>query len=158
MGCDIHILLERKIITKFDSGMKDKWVSVSTIGIFDFSSPEQPTSYPEIALRNYEFFAKLAGVRGDGPKAKGLPEDASEYARYLKYSWGVDGHSWSYDSLEHFLLTYMLCNRKTSTKVKMTAQAIEGVSKARIALQYFKYLSVDPEDLHEYRVVYWFDN
>lgn len=158
MGCDIHILVERKIETKYDSGVHDKWVSIGCVGLLDFSSPGQATSYPEIALRNYTFFAKLAGVRGHGPVAKGIPDDASDYARFLKYSWGVDGHSWSYDSLEQFLLTHMLCVGNKNLTTSMTRKALEGVPKSQIALNYFAHLSIDPENLHQYRVVYWFDN
>lgn len=60
MGCDIHVLLERKV--------GDKWVMVNRL--------ESP-----VTDRNYKRFAALAGVCGDGAVAKGLPDDLSESGR-----------------------------------------------------------------------------
>ena len=49
---------------------------------------------PAALERNYARFAALAGVRGDGPAARGLPDDASDTARWLFDAGGYDSPSW----------------------------------------------------------------
>jgi len=76
MGCDIHIYLEKLI--------DGKWVMV-----------DQPDYKRDCRQRNYARFAALSGVRGDGPKANGWPEDASAGAKSYsdRYSTGAHSHS-----------------------------------------------------------------
>lgn len=47
-------------------------------------------------MRNYERFAALAGVRGEGPSARGLPGDISESAQMFVDEWDGDGHNHSW--------------------------------------------------------------
>lgn len=73
MGCDIHGWIE----VKADEG---KWIAVEKL--FDRS-------------RNYDRFAKLAGVRGEGPPPNGLPKNISETTNYWADFWEADAHSHS---------------------------------------------------------------
>jgi hypothetical protein len=60
--------------------------------------------------RNYHLFAALAGVRGDGPEPKGIPEDASEtIKRALPYDDYGNYHSHSYYSLDEFKQILIEC-------------------------------------------------
>lgn len=77
MGCDIHVWTEAKI--------RGKWVALG---------------HPRVN-RNYELFALLAGVRNYENIApisepRGLPEDASEAARFDYEYDGPDAHSASW--------------------------------------------------------------
>lgn len=77
MGCDIHGWIEKKV--------DNKWVAVSEL---------------KDRNRNYGLFADLAGVRGDGPDAKGLPSDVSETVKYWVDKWGPDAHDHSWLPLD----------------------------------------------------------
>lgn len=70
MTTDIHGWVEAKI--------GDKWVAITEL-------------YAD--GRNYERFAALAGVRGEGPEPKGIPNDISDTVKYWIDVWGGDGHS-----------------------------------------------------------------
>ena len=123
MGCDIHGWVERKV--------GDKWVAEREL-------PDAATN------RNYERFAALAGVRGDGPEARGLPTDISDTARMHANDWGVDGHSHSWlpvaDALPIFL---------------ETARGLTDWAQRYPSEEFF---GVDIDERHEWRIVFWFDN
>lgn len=138
MGCDIHLVLERKN----DAG---KWVGVDTFNSHA-SAYGESHSVPVARSRNYERFAALAGVRGDGPEPRGLPSDASDTTRLLATDdWGADGHSHSHlplgEAAKIFLQTEFKKPQRTS--LAMTDPA-------------YHYFGVDPAD--GYRIVFWFDN
>lgn len=59
--------------------------------------------------RNYDLFAKMAGVRGRGPEPKGLPDDVSDIVNLAADQWGGDGHSHSFMSLEEFEAVLRKC-------------------------------------------------
>lgn len=61
MGCDIHIFVEYR-----EFGRTGRWRSLA--------EGEMRGD------RDYEMFSALAGVRGDGPAPKGLPDDLSSQA------------------------------------------------------------------------------
>jgi hypothetical protein len=85
MGCDIHFVVEKW----FDD--IDKWVGV-------YASDARPAEgYDAVSLanRHYALFADLAGVRGDGPDPKGLPEDISDLtAVMLAGDEDMHSHTW----------------------------------------------------------------
>lgn len=152
MGCDIHWVLERKY--------HDKWIGVAT----EYAETAKRDSlqgivtqpnWPLVGNRNYEFFASLAGVRGEGPEPKGLPADVSDYAAALSADWDGDGHSHSWDTLEDFCTKRFLASSDDAKAEAMRLKISEGTE--RIVDKYFDNLA-EPEAAAEYRVVYWFDN
>jgi len=72
MGCDIEVVLEKKF--------EGKWVGCRT---FENLPIRYNDNIATVTTRNYRRFARLAGVRGDGPKPLGLPEDMSDLTRML---------------------------------------------------------------------------
>jgi hypothetical protein len=88
MGCDIHGVVERF--------WNDKWVAFNTLSSIHGVYGRQPGGFdiPLARSRNYERFAALAGVRGDGPEARGLPEDASDTSKMLFDLIGDHTPSW----------------------------------------------------------------
>jgi len=147
---------------------EDKWVGVHAYHHLDASAyragiPEQIDnwSWPEITCRNYELFAKLAGVRGEGPKPLGVPQDVSDLANAMIAGWGVDGHSHSYLSLAEFTRRYTTTD---SAIAKATRDRLQGVKDLR-DWQTYCAGGCDPIGYSEgfnaerdIRIVFWFDN
>lgn len=142
MGCDIHLFIE----VKTENG----WEL--------YSSPN--------IQRNYDLFAKLAGVRNYGDivpisDPKGLPEDVSFLVRKEREDFGTDGHSDSWIGIE---------------EIKILEEWIRGYQPHR---DIYKFISLEHSILHSYlygspfscagaedgprwvkdaRFVFWFDN
>ena len=70
--------------------------------------------------RNYRLFAALAGVRGDGPEPKGVPDDASEIVK-IALGDKSDYHSQSYYSLEEFTEIIQECGYSLSEDTRPIA-------------------------------------
>jgi hypothetical protein len=134
MGCDIHTVLEKYW------EMGDRWVGVQA-GV--------------CTERNYTRFGMLAGVRNDGPEAKGLPEDASDMA-VMYYSNNDDLHSHSYNYLEEFLQIVCKTDEMPADKNKAYMQAMLDGKFYEWAMR--EYLGLWDDDISQYRVVYCFDN
>lgn len=128
MGCDIHMVYERR---KSD---REAWLGVVAVDCIKVSAR------PRCDDRDYEFFAALAGVRGMGPAPLGCPLDMSELARAQVALIGPDGHSRSYKLARDFCDAF---RRGNGNATKLTDDEIMGV-----------YM----EDDEQWRVVFWFDN
>lgn len=122
MGCDIRALIERKV--------GDKWIMVNRLD-------------GEATRRNYKRFSALAGVRGDGPDAKGLPDDISESGRLFADDCEGDAHSHSF-----------LGAKEAADIFLATAHDPNNYAKS-LPCSYFFGIE-DNEDAH--RIVFWFDN
>lgn len=166
MGCDIHFVIERKF--------EDGWIGVYATGsgvrpafhYWDRTNPNGKNLYitnangymgPKLAERNYSFFAALAGVRGDGPEAKGMPKDASELSHAMGEEWNSDGHSHSYDTLVDFVLAYL---RSSDSAEVAKAVAEKLIDPEFLGKKIFELVGTysDEGTPDDYRVVYWFDN
>lgn len=103
MGCDIHVWIEKK--------EGDRWKLHRPFNAWHIDKPDEDTEdtddsesdriwkytwehFPDTNDRNYERFAKLAGVRGEGPAAKGLPEDVCPELRDLDENPDLHSHTW----------------------------------------------------------------
>lgn len=117
MGCDIHAWIEVKY--------KEEWVLVDDLGVH----------------RNYELFADMAGVRGNGPEPRGLPEDVSKGAQWRSEQWGADGHSHSW----LYALEFLALIKRT----KEYGRYIE---------EYKEEMLQEMADRIKTRVVFFFDN
>lgn len=100
MGCDIHLFIEFKI-------GNGKWVAdenhiIEVDGEEDDENAYRSVKDVDASGRHYFLFGKLAGVRTDGPDAKGLPDDVSERVALASEYYGCDGHSHSYSTLNEF--------------------------------------------------------
>lgn len=148
MGCDIHYVVEQKQADGI-------W-----LGIFATDTPirlpyglRQQIPLWRMKNRDYAFFAALAGVRGDGPGAIGLPPDVSHATRVYVELRDGDGHSHSHCSLYIFVLKHMLA---IGMLPQMATHKLTGAG-ADPVMEY-----VDPEhnlgNWDDYRVCFWFDN
>ena len=155
MGCDIHIVVERK--------WEGRWVGLRTDQGFvrgGYNGEETDWVYPDIGQRNYAFFARLAGVRGDGPEPLGIPGDASDLTLMLTNQWEGDGHSHSYLPLKEFAERWCVGDEAFITT--MAAERLDGKDRAyarlldRASIGTFDLY--DDMDVEDFRVVFWFDN
>jgi hypothetical protein len=124
MGCDIHLLVEKEVDSKWsvEEGFvadfydkDDNYFSRS-----EFLSTERP-----VQKRNYPLFSVLAGVRSDDEvtpisEPRGFPSDISEFARGFYCSWDLDLHTRSYVYLNEVLAYLETFNETYSRKVKLT--------------------------------------
>lgn len=162
MGCDIHLVLEGR------DSPTDKWHFVhdypymegGALRILNVSSqdaiPHDAYIGWHVKARNYEFFAALAGVRGDGPAAKGLPCGMAPETSSRVESWGSDGHSHTHYDIAEFAEIY---GRLDHVRAAFVADKLAG----RHALSsdgYGEWLltRAGRGDYQEHRVIIWFDN
>lgn len=145
MGCDIHVMLEKKY--KYETS--DGWVSVNQL--------------PINTGRNYQFFTQLASVRGDSDRLpKGMPEDACLRTHYEAEQWGQDGHSHSWMLAEEFLELYVKHALHPEKVADAMSRKLEGESDNPFfydLLGKFGYECDDDETyIEDFRFVFWFDN
>ena len=142
MGCDIHLHIEIKVA--------DKW---------------EHYSCPSID-RWYRLFGKMAGVRTDEEDyisiPKGLPEDMSVVTKMSYKSWEGDAHSMSWLSSKELLeLSKWLDNIPTEE----CRTSFNTVFKTYLFGNYFiEFLEEEdednmfPQELQDFRFIFWFDN
>lgn len=152
MGCDIHYVIEQE--------HNGEWIGVfGTDNGLTYPNFDIPRLLPAFLFvhRNYEFFAKLAGVRGPGPDPLDLPEDMSSMSRMYTSRWGSGGHSYSYAPLRDFITAWL-----TSNSENVTALVREKLKGKDPVLEVAKTLGIcqyeEAPGIDKYRVVYWFDN
>ena len=132
MGADIHTMLEKEI--------NGEWVLVHV-----------PHWNEAGERRNYDRFAKLAGVRGDGPVPKGTPSDISKGTQYRLSKWGSDAHNISYDTLVRFLDVCKETERDSTWDYSSY--------KTSDFCEHYLGIGFDKDErVDDFRVVYWFDN
>ena len=144
MGTDIHIVVEQRT--------SDGWVAVNTLTcdyasphLSDGSKPISLGSYSPIALtRNYRRFAALAGVRGEGPQARGFPSDASDTTRLL----------WGRDSGHYHRVSYLALRDAIEIFHKSEVEAV----REHICDPEWVYFNIDETEVEIHRIVFWFDS
>lgn len=138
MGCDIHMIVERKV--------GKKWVAINTMSLH--RTREKSFSFPLATDRNYKRFGALSdGVRGyAGLTARGVPRNASDTAKYHIKRYGSDGHSHS----------WMPIQQAAKIMLETEYNPDEWTRKWPIDA----YFQVEERHLKEadHRLVFWFDN
>jgi hypothetical protein len=116
MGCDIHLMAEKKVYHYEDKERANGvWINIDkwseNEGHYEYNEKRKMAILYEDRFytgRNYNLFCALAGVRRNAfygePKIisepKGRPKDASKLVKSEIRSWGSDGHSHSYLTLK----------------------------------------------------------
>lgn len=155
MGCDIHIVVERRWEGRWIGVRTDAWLSSGS-----YADASSELVAPAVGRRNYAFFARLAGVRGTGPVPHGLPDDASDLTLALSEDWEGDGHSHSWLPLKEFADRW--CATDEAFIATLAAERLEGKLSAyarlldRASIGAFDVY--DDIDVDDFRVVFWFDN
>ena len=173
MGADIHFTIERR----------DPSDGLGWVGVFYSGASHSPDRYNKSYLlsdkgttlsaeeqirrleygvhplgrlgrRDYDFFARLAGVRGDGPEPNGVPPDASALTQRCVMRWEGDGHSHAHMTLREFV------KRKIITDVTI-ADAAKSKLQGGDPIAEFLGNCIDDDDItldDNTRVIAWFDN
>lgn len=117
MGCDIHVVLERKYVTQDRNGKnrREYWDCLSPIKAYDYyAHPAKKLEDLELRIsdfeianfRNYMVFSYLAGVRGpinnEFVKKRGIPSDVSSLVKLLWVN-DSDLHSHTWYSLKELI-------------------------------------------------------
>lgn len=147
MGCDIHMVLERR------DHEKTRWVAIDTFHEFKAHQNHRDgdgVRYCDslATARNYRRFAALARVRGDGPDPRGVPGDISDSTEFLIRDYGVDGHSHSWLPLADAARIF--------AETQWIDEPLTDWQKERPADFYFGIYAEN--DLSDYRLIFWFDN
>ena len=170
MGADIHFTIEHR----------DPHDGLGWVGVFWSDAPHSPPIYntgymydqnanitPEeqrrrmdhgvhpfgrLGRRDYKFFARLAGVRGDGPRPNGLPPDASAMTQRCVACWEDDGHSHGHMTLREFVKRKIVSDDSLAEAAKTKLQGGDPI------VEYLRgcYYGITLDD--NTRVVFWFDN
>lgn len=150
MGCDIHIVLERR--SKDDGDAVNQWkeaiFGAQWVGVYCTDDLPYPVR-PKIADRNYSFFREIANVRGKGTyMPRGLPQDISLLTRQTFDRCPNDYHSASHMTVPEF----------TNVWLKVYGQKY-GDDNTREKVSVYDLVGpVEENGKYEYRVVFWFDN
>ena len=110
--------------------------------------------FGRLGRRDYDFFARLAGVRGDGPEPNGVPSDASALTQRCVMRWEGDSHSHVHMTLREFV------KRKIITDVTI-ADAAKSKLQGGDPIAEFLGNCIDDDDItldDNTRVIAWFDN
>ena len=173
MGADIHFTIEHR----------DPHDGLGWVGVFWSDAPHSPPIYntgymydqnanitPEeqrrrmdrgvhpfgrLGRRDYGFFARLAGVRGDGPEPNGVPPDASALTQRCVSRWESDNHSHGHMTLREFVKRKIISDDSLVEAAKSKLQGGDPIA------EYLgDYLDDDSSITLDdnTRVVYWFDN
>lgn len=110
--------------------------------------------FGRLGRRDYAFFARLAGVRGDGPEPNGVPPDASALTQRCISRWGGDGHSHVHMTLREFVKRKIISDETIADAAKSKLQGGDPIAE---------YLRdcIDDDDItldDNTRVIAWFDN
>lgn len=165
MGCDIHMVLERK--------HGDEWIGMHNYNApnpaaldtttFDDNPPSQYRwiSY-KIMGRDYRLFGELAGVRTTGTlgnEPRGIPQNASQLTNALVDEWDSDGHSHSHLSLTEFIAAYAATTDQTPMLVEHRLNPTEETKKwFHNMATLITGLDIYSERYDDYRICFWFDN
>lgn len=144
MGCDIHIVLERR-----DPG--SEWIGL-------WCSDTFPGGRPKIAQRDYAFFGEVAQVRcrsETGKYPRNIPRDVSRLAWMEYMDAPTDHHSASHMTISEFTDAWFRANEKHPAVI-----ADKNLPRREFAAYDLLGLSAygDPDCKSEFRVVFWFDN
>ena len=172
MGADIHFTIEHR----------DPHDGLGWVGVFWSDADYSPRSYntsflydqnrntnPEMGYRDldhgvhpfgrlgrrdYEFFARLAGVRGDGPEPNGVPPDASALTQRCVMRWEGDGHSHVHMTLHEFVKRKIISDDSLAEAAKSKLQGGDPIAEFL-----GDYVNDDDITLDDNtRVIAWFDN
>jgi len=162
MGADIHLFAEKRL-------RNNEWATVQTFSPINKKALGLDATGPYDWLffmvegRNYALFAKLAGVRGNGPQAKGVPDDASPLYREYVDSWLSDGHSHSWCTATEFVARFLETLDSSDQIVKEYAGWVLNSGQDNAVLTFLdNYCAVqileDRDKADDYRFVFFFDN
>lgn len=163
MGCDIHIVLERR------NTETDEWVGVRSYRGFstkllsaDFKEGAFGYVWYKLKGRDYSFFNDLCGVRGNGSSfgflPRGLPEDASALTHLELSEDNPDLHSHSWLDMKQ-LSGPLAANKVPEGEVAQ--HVVERMGNSGYNLKLLNEWvddEIEDDNIDEWRLVFAFDN
>ena len=172
MGADIHFTIEHR----------DPHDNFGWVGVFWSDAWHSPSRYntgymydqnanitPEeqrrrmdrgvhpfgrLGRRDYDFFARLAGVRGDGPEPNGVPSDVSALTQRYISRWGDNGHSHVHMTLREFIKRKIITDVTIADAAKSKLQGDDPIAEYLGDRIYGDGITLDDNT----RVIAWFDS
>jgi hypothetical protein len=144
MGCDIHIV----VVKKKGRGCEILWDPGEFWRDENRSQAEYDEHWRKSRLaqsRNYERFAKLSGVRGDGPEANGWPDWASDHVDMSD----EDLHSHTHYPIRQAAKIFLATEHKDTDKA--------ALAEINPIAMYFN-INPDEHDLSKVYVLISYDN
>lgn len=164
MGADIHTYIERKMPSGDWAYVNNLDSVVYSKALWSSDKPHFVHAFYEVNSRNYELFARLASVRGDGREPRGLPDDVSEMVQMYADVWSGDGHSHSWLSASDFADDYY--GIQVLQEDEPMLEYHQNVLKADKNYAVLTFLQEmcgvsgigEQTQANEFRFVFWFDN
>jgi hypothetical protein len=174
MGCDIHMVLEKRVKVRD----REAWVGVNafpylTVQVYERNDGAYKTATGSSSWmvdgRNYDLFAQLASVRGEGPRQPlGVPDDASDLALMMVDRWEGDGHSHSWMLMDEALPLF-LHHGQLGQPGEAVLTAMRSGTEAAIEKCFDHFWTLDEhydanglfvsrDKLSDFRLIFWFDN
>jgi len=169
MGADIHFTIEHR----------DPHDGLGWVGVYATDLPHAYPGYNVGAVRNagsseeahlamehgahpfgrlgrrdYNFFARLAGVRGDGPEPNGVPPDASALTQRCVSRWEGDSHSHVHMTLREFVKRKIITGVTIADAAKSKLQGGDPIAEYLGDCIDDSGITLDDNT----RVIAWFDN
>lgn len=164
MGADIHTYIERRMPSGNWAFIADLNNIVRSKALWSSNMPHFGNGFYEVNSRNYELFARLASVRGDGRDPRGLPDDVSEMVEMFAQSWEGDGHSHSWLSASDFADDYygvkVLEEDEPMTEYHQNTLQVDKNYAVKQFLEEMCGVPMvgDHDQANDFRFVFWFDN
>ena len=173
MGADIHFTIEHRDpndglgwVGVFWSGASYSPSLYNTNNLYGATANINPEElnrrmdrgvhpFGRLGRRDYNFFARLAGVRGDGPKPNGVPSDASALTQRCVMRWEGDSHSHVHMTLREFVKRKIISDETVAKAAKSKLQGGDPIA------EYLGDCVDDDNDITldgNTRVLFWFDN
>lgn len=172
MGTDIHFTIEHRDPSDglgwagvFYSGASYSPDMYNTGYLHDKNSTMGPEEhyrlsnygvhpFGRLGRRDYDFFARLAGVRGDGPEPNGVPSDVSALTQRHISRWEGDGHSHVHMTLREFVKRKIITDVTIADAAKSKLQGGDPIAEYLGDCIYDDGITLDDNT----RVIAWFDN
>lgn len=167
MGCDIHMVLERKFGNEWVGLHSYRGGESAALNVYSGMDEvpldnRRPWVTYKITGRDYGLFAELAGVRGEstmGNEPRGLPDNMSQLTAVMADEYGSDGHSHSHLSLTEFVAAYCAATDQSPTLVEHRLNPTRDTKKWFLELCALATgIDIYDDAFDDFRICFWFDN
>lgn len=166
MGCDIHVMIERKIKSEH---VNEQWATVATLNVIHpdgfHDAGFKNTLWYTVEGRNYAFFGDLTdgAVRSESDgfvhPLRGLPKDVSPLIMAEADWWGIDAHSHSWLYADEFLPVYLKHCTSDQIIAEYTEDRLNGEPVwVEMMTKFFNVSVPDESKPSDFRFVFWFDS
>lgn len=166
MGCDIHMMIEKKVASE---NVPEQWVTINTMATIhtDGLSRIEKGRHAWYAAedRNYEYFGNLTNgeVRCEATDfhypLRGVPDDVSPLVQLNLDYWMHDGHSHSWLYADEFIPVYMKHFMAPEEVTRLVELRMKGHEIWDELMSHHFNVAVGEEDEPtDFRFVFWFDN